>query len=56
MGTKPTKAPDKTDPGGPAEEPARKLTRATLIELYAARRHLGLSALLETGLRMPIEV
>ena len=56
MGTKPTKAPDKTDPGGPAEEPARKLTRATLIELYAARRHLGLSALKETGLRMPIEV
>ena len=56
MGTKPTKAPDKTDPGGPAEEPARKLTRATLIELYAARRHLGLATLKETGLRMPIEV
>ena len=56
MGTKPTKAPDKTDPGGPAEEPARKLTRATLIELYAARRHLGLAALKETGLRMRIEV
>src|SRR6478736_4086523 len=34
----------------------QKLTRATMIELYAARRYLGLDTLKETGLRMPVEV
>jgi hypothetical protein len=56
MGTKKTKAPDKIDANGSAEESNRKLTRSTLIELYAARRYLGLATLKETGLRMQIEV
>jgi hypothetical protein len=56
MGTKKTKAPDKVDANGSVEKSDRKLTRATLIELYAARRHLGLATLKETGLRLPIEV
>ena len=56
MGTKKTKAPDKVDANGSVEKSDRKLTRATLIELYAARRYLGLATLKETGLRLPIEV
>ena len=39
-----------------AQKSSRRLTRATLVELYAARRHLDLSALKETGLRIPVEV
>ena len=49
MGDRNTKTPS-------AEGPDRKLTRATLIELYAARRYLGLDTLKETGLRMPVAV
>ncbi|MFH1340472.1 MAG: serine protease [Pseudomonadota bacterium] len=48
--------PDKTGAKASAEKPERKLTRATLMELYAARRYLGLATLKETGLRLPIEV
>src|SRR3982751_3495125 len=39
-----------------APKSPRRLTRATMIELYAARGHLGLDVLKETGLRMPVEV
>ena len=35
---------------------ARKLTRGTMIELYAVRHYLGLDTLRETGLRMPVDV
>src|ERR1700694_2001690 len=58
MGTRKPKAPAKAEPAAeaPAEKSDRKLTRATLIELYGARRHRGLDALKETGLRMPVEV
>lgn len=34
----------------------RRLTRDTRIQLYAARRYLGLDVLKETGLRMPVHV
>src|SRR5262249_6727818 len=37
-------------------KPHRKLTRAMLMDLYAARRYLALDTLKETGLRMPVEV
>src|SRR6202000_1339679 len=50
---KEAKAIKKTNP---AAKPDRKLTRATLIELYAARRYLGLATLKEIGLRIPVEV
>jgi hypothetical protein len=56
MGTKKAKAPDTVKANGSAAKPDRRLTRATLIELYAARRYLGLATLKETGLRLPIEV
>ncbi|MGY2932718.1 hypothetical protein ACVWZ6_002320 [Bradyrhizobium sp. GM6.1] len=56
MGAKKTKAPAEAKANGSAGNSDRKLTRATLIELYAARRYLGLAALKETGLRLPIEV
>ena len=56
MGTKKTKASDNVEANGPMEKSDRRLTRATLIELYAARRYLGLATLKETGLRLPIEV
>ena len=56
MGTKKAKAAPKTAGEVLAGKSNRKLTRATLIELYAARRYLGLDALKETGLRMPVEV
>jgi hypothetical protein len=46
------KAPVRTS----TERPKRGLTRATLIELYGARQYLGLDAIRETGLRMPVEV
>jgi hypothetical protein len=48
--------PVKIGSEAPAKRPNRKLTRATMIELYAARRYLGLDTLKETGLRMPVEV
>ena len=56
MGTKKAKAAPKTAGEVLAGKSNRKLTRATLIELYAARRYLGLDTLKETGLRMPVEV
>jgi hypothetical protein len=56
MGTKKAKSSFKTTAGISEGKPDRKLTRATLLELYAARRYLGLDALKEIGLRMPIEV
>jgi len=37
-------------------EPAQELKRETRIELYAARRYLGLHTQQEFGLRMPVEV
>jgi len=48
-------------PASPAEDtaeakPVRKLSRAALMDLYAARRYLGLKTHVETGLRMPVEV
>ncbi len=46
----------KAKKAGSATRPDRKLTRATLVELYAARRYLGLATLKETGLRLPVEV
>jgi hypothetical protein len=55
MGKK-AKTPAKPAGEVPAGKPDRKFTRATLIELYAARRYLGLDTLKETGLRMPVEV
>jgi hypothetical protein len=55
MGKK-VKTPAKPAGEVPAGKSDRKLTRGTLIELYAARRYLGLDALKETGLRMPVEV
>jgi hypothetical protein len=51
--------PGKTATKLPANSPEKappKLTRATLVELYAARQYLGLGALKETGLRMPVQV
>ena len=38
------------------KKPERKLTRATMIDLYEARQYLGLDTLKETGLRMPVRV
>jgi hypothetical protein len=54
-----TKAPRKKPAKSPTTSAAKgplKLTRATLVELYAARQYLGLGALKETGLRMPVQV
>src|SRR5262249_56589280 len=39
-----------------AKTSAKSFTRATLMDLYAARRYLGLDTLREAGLRMPVEV
>ena len=53
------KRPAKTTTNAKAKAPhkaLRKLTRATMIELYAVRRYLGLDTLKETGLRMPVDV
>jgi hypothetical protein len=36
--------------------PTRRLTRSTMIQLYAARRHLDMDVLKETGLRMQVDV
>ena len=43
-------------PGKPDKKSDPRLTRATRIQLYAARSHLGLDVLKETGLRMPVQV
>ena len=56
MGTKKAKTSVKAAGDAAAEKPDRKLTRATLMDLYAARRYLALDTLKETGLRMPVEV
>ena len=40
----------------PEDRANRRLTRATRIQLYAARKYLGLDVLKETGLRMPVQV
>jgi hypothetical protein len=56
MGAKKAKALAKRMGKASPKKPARTLTRAILVELYAARRHLGLATLKETGLRMPVEV
>lgn len=60
------KAPDKTGAKASAEKASaekasaektgRKLTRAILMDLYAARRYLSLNTIEKTGLRLPIEV
>ncbi|HVQ68575.1 MAG TPA: serine protease [Bradyrhizobium sp.] len=50
---KKTKAPKNR---APKEKPERKLTRGTMIDLYEARQYLGLDALKEVGLRMPVRV
>jgi hypothetical protein len=55
MGAKKTTASAKATGDTLTEKTARRLTHATLVELYAARRYLGLAALKETGLRMPVE-
>jgi hypothetical protein len=39
-----------------AKKPAPKLSRPTLVDLYAARQYLRLETLKETRLRMPVEV
>jgi hypothetical protein len=53
-------AADKTDklPDGatPATKQERKLTRAAMVDLYAARRYLRLGTIKETGLRIPVQV
>jgi hypothetical protein len=46
----------KTQVRNSRKKPERKLTRATLVDLYKARQYLGLGTLKETGLRMPVEV
>jgi hypothetical protein len=56
MGTKKAKTRAKRKPEARVRKIDRKLTRGTLLELYAARRSLGLDALKEIGLRMPVEV
>jgi hypothetical protein len=56
MGAKRTRKTAAATAGPAIEKPARKLTRASMIELYAARRYLGLDVLKESGLRMPVEV
>src|SRR6476620_2920438 len=39
-----------------AKERVRNLSRAALVDLYAARQYLRLDTLKEAGLRMPVEV
>ena len=48
-------AADDSDPDA-SKKDSPKLTRATLVQLYAARQYLGLDAIKETGLRIPVEV
>jgi hypothetical protein len=52
------RAKSATKPAGKksTEKPERNLTRAALLDLYAARRYLGLATLKETGLRIPVDV
>jgi hypothetical protein len=40
----------------PAKKPVLGLSRATLVDLYAARQYLRLDTLKEVGLRMPVQV
>ena len=56
MGTRKAKMPAKAGDDASADKPDRKLTRETMIDLYAARRYLPLSTLKEIGLRVPVEV
>ena len=56
MGTKKAKARNPARTTGSVAKSERRLTRTTLIDLYAARRYLRLATLKETGLRMPVEV
>jgi hypothetical protein len=56
MATRKTKVGDTPKANGAPPAAKRKLTRSTLKELYAARRYLGLDAVKEVGLRLPIEV
>jgi hypothetical protein len=56
MGTRKAKPSAKARRAASRATAARKLTRATMIELYSTRRFLGLDVLKETGLRMPVEV
>lgn len=60
MGTRKHTKKEKTsnEPIGeaPAPETDRGLKRETRVELYAARRYLGLGTQQEFGLRMPVQV
>jgi len=60
MGTRKDTKKEKTsnEPNGeaPAPEADRELKRETRVELYAARRYLGLGTQQEFGLRMPVQV
>lgn len=60
MGTRKHTKKEKTsnEPIGeaPAPEADRGLKRETRVELYAARRYLGLGTQQEFGLRMPVQV
>ena len=54
---RPAKAAGKTaGPKRAKPKPAVKLTRQTMVELYAARQYLPLNTEKETGLRIPVEV
>ena len=56
MGVKKTKAKATSASVETAATAERQVTRATRRQLYAVRRHLGLDALKELGLRIPVEV
>jgi hypothetical protein len=56
MAKRPDKAGDEPVGKKMAQRPELNLTRATLLDLYAARRYLGLATLKETGLRIPVDV
>src|SRR5262245_23759475 len=49
-------APAATDGGQPRAKQALKLPRAVLMDLYQARRYLGLETHKATGLRIPVDV
>ena len=56
MGVKRVRATAKRPANGAADRSELHLTPATRRQLYAARRYLGLEALKELGLRLPVEV
>jgi hypothetical protein len=56
MGRKPTSPQAKAARQNSGKKLEQKLTRSTLLDLYAARRYLGLATIKETGLRMPVDV